>query len=130
GVLGKRCELAPDDAGRRIHSLDRPVRAAAANHHRQARELGIAKQLDRRVERVHVEMGDQSRVQRLQNASSNPTSSSTTTPRFIPETPMKRMLIAYLLALISGTHGRSLSTATRRSWATLVVVSMSWNTPW
>ena len=28
-------------------------------------------------------------------------------PRSMPDTPMKRMLSAYLLALISGTHGRS-----------------------
>ena len=47
------------------------------------------------------------RSQRLQNISSNSTSWSKTLPRSMPATPMKRMLSAYLLALISGTHGGS-----------------------
>jgi hypothetical protein len=32
--------------------------APAADHHRQALELRVAQQLDGRVERVHVEVGD------------------------------------------------------------------------
>src|ERR1700704_3814448 len=56
--------------------------------------------------------------QRLQNASSNSTSWSKTAPRSMPDTPMNRMLSAYLLALISGTQGRSCATVRRRSCAT------------
>ena len=35
--------------------------AAAADHHRLPAQFGVAQQLDRRVERVHVEMGDEAR---------------------------------------------------------------------
>jgi hypothetical protein len=37
------------------------VPPAAADHHRPAAQVGIAQQLDRRIERVHVEVGDQPR---------------------------------------------------------------------
>jgi hypothetical protein len=63
--------------------------------------------------------------QRLQNISSKSTSPSNTAPRSMPVTPMKRMLSAYLFALISGTQGISRASVRRSSWATFVVVSMS-----
>jgi len=63
--------------------------------------------------------------QRLQNMSSNSTSRSNTAPRSMPDTPRKRILSAYLLALISGTQERLRASVRRSSWATLVVVSMS-----
>ena len=63
GVAAQRRELARDAAGHRIARLARLMPAAAADHHRLAAQLRIAQQLDRRVERVHVEMGDQRGVE-------------------------------------------------------------------
>ena len=37
------------------------VALSAADHHRQAAQLRVAQQFDGRVERVHVEVGDQAR---------------------------------------------------------------------
>src|SRR5213080_3047146 len=63
--------------------------------------------------------------QRLQNIRSNSTSPSYTEPRSMPAMPTKRMFRAYLLALISGTHGVSLASDSRSSCATLAVVSIN-----
>ena len=38
------------------------IAPSATNHHRQAFELRITQQLDRRKKRIHVEMGDTARV--------------------------------------------------------------------
>ena len=35
-----------------------PLIVAAADHYRVATEIGIAQKFDRRIKRVHVEMGD------------------------------------------------------------------------
>ena len=56
GVVAQRRELARVVLADRV--LGRLVAAPAADHERPAAQLGIAQQLDGRIERIHVEMGD------------------------------------------------------------------------
>jgi hypothetical protein len=62
---------------------------------------------------------------RLQNVNSKSTSRSKTMPRSAPAALMKRMLSAYLLALISGTQASSRGSVSCSSCATLPLVSIS-----
>ena len=63
-VSGGRRHTATDVVAQRVERCARIPRgglAATADHHRLAAELGMAQQLDGRIERIHVEMGDEAR---------------------------------------------------------------------
>ena len=57
-IVGERREAARHRMGDGIDALDGPVRLPTADDDRPAAQFRIAQQLDRRVERVHVEVGD------------------------------------------------------------------------
>ena len=137
GVAAQRRERPHDVVRQRIDVLGRLMPSPAADDDGLAAQLGIAQQFDGRIERIHVEMRD------VRLAASHGCTQSE-----IAEHQLELdVLVDDVAAIHAGNadeadvervfvradlrHARqvALAAVNRSSCATLVVVSISWNTP-